>query len=135
MFRFLAGHTGNRDTVGELGDKGDDFVMLRGGKRRDFGKTERAAKLLAQRNRFRRVFFGGRHDIIGAAEDCIVAVFDAGYLASRHGMRRDEFHVGAEHVLHRFDDAAFDAGDVGDDRAGFEILLIFADPVDENMRI
>ena len=50
-------------------------------------------------------------------------------------MGGDEFGIGAEHFLHRLDYAAFYARDVGHDNARSECVLIFAHPVEQNVRI
>ena len=50
-------------------------------------------------------------------EQLIRAVLNSRHLASRHRVSRDKFHVGAEHILNRIDDSAFDTGYVRDDSA------------------
>ncbi len=50
-------------------------------------------------------------------------------------MCRDEFNVRAKDALHLINNAALNAGNVGDERARAEKMLIGFDPFDENVGI
>ena len=66
--RFVAGHKRDRDTVCELGEKGDHLVVLIGGENADSCKAENLAEILAGLNSLVAIFLCGRYYVVCALE-------------------------------------------------------------------
>lgn len=96
----------------------------------DVGKAKKAAKVFAPVYGFLGVFFCGGYYVIGILENFFITILDAIDLAPSHWVGANELDIGAEGGLDVVDDAAFDASDVGDFDAGFEEVLVGADPVE-----
>ena len=73
LFPVVAGHQRDRDTVGELGNKADHFIVLFRRKDRNMGKPHQPPQLQTVLNGGFGIACGGSHDVIGSAEDPLVA--------------------------------------------------------------
>ena len=78
---------------------------------------------------------GGSHDVIGSAEDPLVAVLHAVDLPPGHGVGGDEFDIRTEHGLDPLHNGPFHAGCIGKKRAGAEVLLVAGNPFDKHVGI
>ena len=135
MLRFLADHQRNGDAVGQLGKKGNHFVVFFRREGGDGLKAQLPAQIHTGCNSRLGIFSRGRHDIVGAPEDLLGSVLHAADLTACHGVGTDEFQVAAQHILHGVDDAALHAGDVGQKGTGTDIVLILPEPVQKNVGV
>jgi hypothetical protein len=111
-----------RDGLGEVADVGDDFVVFVGCDGADF-----AAEIAPEAGDgvggfgVSRGGAGERGDEADAfVEEVGAAVFPAGFLAAGHGVRADEKGGCGRRGVAGAGEFAFDAADVGDDRASGE---------------
>lgn len=131
----VAGHEGDGDAVGQLGEEADHLVVLLGGEGGDVGKAQKSAQLDTGEDGLGGVLFGGGDDVVGSDEHFVGAVLHPRHLPSCHGVGGDELHVGAQHFLNAVHDAPLDTRHVGEEGSALEEVLVLFDPLHENVGV